>query len=59
VIKNNTWIVSGGMKARVFYSADKGNTWDIRYIIVQGKRWLAFYTADFYDAKEDLSQGGL
>jgi hypothetical protein len=25
VIKgNNTWIVSGGMKARVFYSADKG-----------------------------------
>jgi hypothetical protein len=26
---NNTWIVSGGMKARVFYSADKGNTWEV------------------------------
>jgi hypothetical protein len=43
VIKgNNTWIVSGGMKARVFYSADKGILG--KYIpLYKEKRWLAFY----------------
>jgi hypothetical protein len=42
VIKGNTWIVSGGMKARVFYSADKGY-WEVYDTpIVQGKG-LAFY----------------
>jgi hypothetical protein len=60
VIKgNNTWIVSGGMKARVFYSADKGNTWEVYDTpIVQGKDdW--HFTADFMTLKEDLSQGRL
>jgi hypothetical protein len=57
VIKgNNTWIVSGGMKARVFYSADKGNTW--KYTIQLYKEsddW--HFTADFMTLKR-IYRGG-
>lgn len=56
---NNTWIVSGGMKARVFYSADKGNTWEVYDTpIVQGKAMAGIFTADFYDAKRGFIAGG-
>lgn len=60
VIKgNNTWIVSGGQKARVFYSADKGNTWKVYNTpIVQGKAMAGIFTADFYDAKRGFVAGG-
>ena len=60
VIKgNNTWIVSGGTKARIFYSADKGNTWEVYDTpIVQGKAMAGIFTADFYDAKRGFIAGG-
>ena len=60
VIKGNkTWIVSGGKKARVFYSADKGNTWEVYDTpIVQGKAMAGIFTADFYDAKNGFIAGG-
>ncbi len=60
VIKgNNTWIVSGGKNARVFYSANKGNTWDVYDTsIVQGKQMTGIFTADFYDAKNGFIAGG-
>jgi photosystem II stability/assembly factor-like uncharacterized protein len=56
---NNTWIFSGGKKARVFYSADKGNTWDVYNTpIVQGKAMAGIFTADFYDASRGFIAGG-
>jgi photosystem II stability/assembly factor-like uncharacterized protein len=56
---NDTWIVSGGMKSRVFYSADKGNTWEIFDTpIVQGKQMTGIFTADFYDKKNGFIAGG-
>lgn len=60
VIKgNHTWIVSGGKKARVFYSADKGNTWTVFDTpIVQGKTMTGIFTADFYDTKIGYIAGG-
>lgn len=60
VIKgNNTWIVSGGKKARVFYSSDKGNSWEVYNTpIVQGKAMAGIFTADFYDAKRGFIAGG-
>jgi hypothetical protein len=60
VIKgNNTWIVSGGKKARVFYSADRGNTWEVYDTpIAQGKAMAGIFTADFYDAKRGFIAGG-
>jgi len=60
VIKgNDTWLVSGGKKARVFYSADKGVKWKtIDTPIVQGKSMTGIFTADFYDAKHGFIAGG-
>ncbi|MGE6355424.1 oxidoreductase [Flavobacterium sp. NPDC079362] len=60
VIKgNDTWLVSGGKKARVFYSPDKAKTWKvIETPIVQGKAMTGIFTADFYDAKHGFVAGG-
>lgn len=55
----NTWIVTGGKKANVFYSKDKAKTWQ-RYPtpIVQGKAMTGIFTADFYDVKNGFVAGG-
>jgi hypothetical protein len=60
VIKgNDTWVVSGGKKSRVFYSSDKGNSWEaIETPIVQGKQMTGIFTADFYDKKNGFVAGG-
>lgn len=60
VIKGkNTWIVSGGKKARVFYSPNKGNTWEVYDTpIVQGKTMTGIFTADFFDSKIGFIAGG-
>ncbi|WP_371541621.1 oxidoreductase [Flavobacterium sp. Arc3] len=60
VIKGNkTWIVSGGKKARVFYSGNKGNSWKVYDSpIVQGKAMAGIFTADFYDANRGFIAGG-
>ncbi|MCV9926208.1 glycoside hydrolase [Flavobacterium sp. LS1R49] len=60
VIKGkDTWLVSGGKKARVFYSSDKGKTWKISETpIVQGKTMTGIFTADFYDSKNGFIAGG-
>jgi photosystem II stability/assembly factor-like uncharacterized protein len=56
---NDTWLVSGGKKARVFYSPDKAKTWKvIETPIVQGKTMTGIFTADFYDAKHGFIAGG-
>ncbi|WP_281226140.1 oxidoreductase [Flavobacterium aquiphilum] len=56
---NNTWIVSGGKKSRVFYSPDKGNSWSAYETpIIQGKQMTGIFTADFYDAKRGFISGG-
>ncbi|TDD77403.1 WD40/YVTN/BNR-like repeat-containing protein [Flavobacterium caseinilyticum] len=60
VIKgSNTWIVSGGKKSRVFYSSDRGNSWNVYETpIVQGKSMTGIFTADFYDANNGFIAGG-
>lgn len=56
---NDTRMVSGGKKARVFYSADKGNTWEVfNTPIVQGEAMTGIFTADFYDSKNGIIAGG-
>ena len=56
---NKTWIVSGGKKARVFYSPDKGNSWEVfETPIIQGKTMTGIFTADFYDSKIGFIAGG-
>ncbi|KAF2517095.1 beta propeller repeat protein [Flavobacterium foetidum] len=56
---NDTWLVSGGKKSRVFYSPDKGKTWKaIDTPIVQGQQMTGIFTADFYDEKQGFIAGG-
>ncbi len=56
---NNTWIVSGGKKARIFYSSDKGNSWEVfETPIVQGQTMTGIFTADFYNDKIGVVAGG-
>lgn len=60
VVKGNeTWMVSGGKKARVFYSADKGKSWSVvQTPIVEGEAMTGIFTADFYDAENGFIAGG-
>jgi photosystem II stability/assembly factor-like uncharacterized protein len=60
VIKGrHTWLVSGGKKARVFYSGDKAKTWKVVDTpIVQGKEMTGIFTADFYNSKHGFVAGG-
>lgn len=56
---NNTWIVSGGKKSRIFYSADKGNSWEVfETPIIQGEELTGIFTADFYNNKIGVIAGG-
>jgi photosystem II stability/assembly factor-like uncharacterized protein len=56
---NDTWIVSGGKKSRVFYSSNKGDSWKVfETPIVQGKQMTGIFTADFYDSKKGFVAGG-
>ena len=56
---DNTWIVSGGKKSRVFYSADKGKSWKVYDTpIVQGGSADGIYSADLYDENIGFAVGG-
>lgn len=59
VIGDETWIISGGMASRVFYSPDKGKTWEVFDTpLVQGEPTQGGYTIDFYDEKHGIIFGG-
>ena len=56
---NRTWIVSGGKKARVFFSKNKGISWKTYETpIVQGKTMTGIFTSDFYNEKTGIIAGG-
>ncbi|MEY4432461.1 MAG: hypothetical protein RLZZ44_591 [Bacteroidota bacterium] len=56
---NDVWVVSGGKKSRVFFSKDKGKSWDVNDSpIVQGKPMTGIFTADFYNSKTGFISGG-
>lgn len=59
IIGNKTWVVSGGKKARVFYSPDKGISWEVfETPIVQGQAMTGIFTADFYNDTIGVIAGG-
>lgn len=60
IIKGDkTWIVSGGKKSRVFFSADKGGVWQVFDTpILQGGEMTGIFSADFYDEEVGFAGGG-
>lgn len=59
VVDDNIWIVTGGKKARVFHSSDKGNTWNVYDTpIIQGGKMTGIYCVDFYDENTGIIFGG-
>ncbi len=56
---NKTWVVSGGKKARVFYSPDLAQTWRVYETpIVQGLPMTGIFTTDFYNDTLGIIAGG-
>lgn len=56
---DKTWILSGGAKSRIFYSADKGKTWEVfETPLVQGESTQGGYSMDFYDEENGVIIGG-
>lgn len=55
----NVWVVSGGKKSRVFYSKNKGISWEVfETPMVQGETMTGIFSADFYDSKIGFIAGG-
>jgi len=56
---NFTWMVSGGKSARIFFSPDKGESWEVyKTPIIQGKDMTGIFSADFYDENIGFITGG-
>lgn len=56
---DHVWIVSGGKKARVFHSPDRGTTWEVYSTpILQGGSMTGIYTVDFFDENLGVIFGG-
>lgn len=59
VVDDHTWIVTGGLKSRILYSPDKGNTWQLFDTpIHQGTETSGAYSMDFYDTDQGIIYGG-
>ena len=59
IIGKNAWIATGGLKARVFHTADMGLTWNVYNTpIIQGKSTTGIYTVDFYNETQGIICGG-
>jgi len=59
IIGDTVWIITGGTKARVFKSTDRGKTWQVFDTpIIQGEGAQGIYSVDFYDKKNGIVMGG-
>ena len=59
IIDDTVWIVSGGKKARILKSEDRGKTWTTHDTpIVQGDGPQGIYSVDFYDKNNGFIIGG-
>jgi len=59
IVGENAWIVTGGIKSRIFHTSDMGLTWDVYNTpIIQGKNTTGIYTVDFYNEKQGIICGG-
>ncbi len=56
---NDAWIVTGGTRARVFHSPDRGNSWEAYDTpIIEGGAMTGIFSVDFYDENNGIIIGG-
>jgi len=56
---NHAWIVTGGAKARVLHSPDKGESWTVTQSpIKEGGQMTGIYSVAFWDANHGVIFGG-
>jgi len=59
IIGNKTWIASGGKNSRVYFSNNKGRTWEIfNTPVMQGESTTGIFSMDFYDQNNGYAIGG-
>lgn len=59
IVGDKTWIATGGKASRVFYSPDKGKSWEVfNTPIVQGLSTTGMYSMTFYDELNGFAIGG-
>lgn len=59
VAGSHAWIASGGGKARVFHTPDKGKSWDVTDSpIIAGGKMTGIYSIAFYDQNNGIIIGG-
>jgi len=56
---DKTWILTGGMKSRVYFSPNKGETWEVYDTpLIDGEATTGGYSIDFYDENFGIIIGG-
>lgn len=56
---SKVWMVTGGTKARVFASSDKGNTWQVYDTpMIQGGKMTGIFSVAFFDDQKGIIMGG-
>ncbi|WP_029036516.1 WD40/YVTN/BNR-like repeat-containing protein [Salinimicrobium xinjiangense] len=56
---DKAWILSGGAKSRIFFTPDKGKSWEVFDTpLVQGESTQGGYSLDFYDEQNGVIIGG-
>ena len=56
---DNIWIASGGKNSRVYFSNDKGRSWEVfNTPILQGESTTGIFSIDFYDKNNGFAIGG-
>ncbi len=59
IFKNDTWLATGGLNSRVYFSSDKGLSWVVTETpILQGEPTTGIFSLDFYDKKNGYAIGG-
>ena len=59
IVGENAWVVTGGLKSRIFHTADMGLTWNVYTTpIIQGKTTTGIYSVDFYNETQGIIFGG-
>lgn len=59
IVGDSAWVLTGGSKSRVFFSADKGKKWTVfETPLLQGEASQGGYSIAFYDSKNGIIMGG-